>query len=170
MTISFTVKDFVAKLRDEGQINYSYRVFASKKDVYFHQSIYVVRRTPKGFISQTLNTEFRPTGNESTFTPIISRWDPRARIKSYLQYYPHNLQHAEIISKSYVQKDGPSDQFPGAVAVLHGSFNYHSLTLSPKDGHINWLQYCFRQGSPPELSRSIITDIKAPERQAVKYY
>ncbi|HLC81117.1 MAG TPA: hypothetical protein VJH68_00490 [Candidatus Nanoarchaeia archaeon] len=165
MTISFTVKDFVAKLRDEGQIDYSYRVFASKKDVYFHKSIYVVRRTPKGFISQTLNRKFRPT-YEDCFTPINRQFDVinrinldqqlyfRNQIEFYLQYYPNDPEHAEIISKSDVVKGGPSDKFPGAVAVLHGSFNYR-LLFYPKDGHLDWLQYCFRQGSPPELTRNV---------------
>lgn len=63
-------------------------------------------------------------------------------------YFPKNLGHAEIFSKSTVERFGPQDEFPGSVADLSLSYDHQVLRL-------NYLQYCFIHGSPKELTRTL---------------
>ncbi|MDP3990468.1 MAG: hypothetical protein Q8Q01_04675 [archaeon] len=95
-------------------------------------------------------------------------------------YYSNNLDHADIFSKSKVLMGGPQDDFPGSIAVL--SFicptNSKSYLLSllknfgskPKYARINYLQNCFRQGNPEELTRSLASKYMGAGHHLIKMF
>lgn len=151
----FKVSDFVNQLRDEGKIEDHFKVIAQKAINYTQRPIYVVKRTPKGFVSQVYVYGFGFDSEKGIYTPLEPRLVFRRSVKISLQYYPNNPEHADIFSRSEVRRRGPSDEFPGAAAVLNGSLNY-SLFLSPDNGHLSYLQYCFKQGSPEDLTKGLV--------------
>lgn len=100
--------------------------------------IYLVERTERFFIARQLLSNY------------IDENEPEAIIRRTfrLAYFPTNVNHAEIFSMSYVKRGGPQHMLPGSVAVLDAVETFDSLTSY-------YLQYCFIQGSPPELTRSL---------------
>ncbi|MBI4151376.1 hypothetical protein HY496_00255 [Candidatus Woesearchaeota archaeon] len=75
---------------------------------------------------------------------------PYGMFSTVFVYYPTNLDHAELFSRSRTRYGGPQTYYPGSVAVLQ--FTNWKDRLS-----FDYLQYCFRQGSPSELTRSLVS-------------
>lgn len=99
--------------------------------------IYLVERTERFFIARQLLSSVHDGESDA-----IIQADFR------LAYFPTNVNHAEILSMSYVKRGGPQHVLPGSVAVL-------DLLETPDSLTSYYLQYCFIQGSPPELTRSL---------------
>ena len=63
-------------------------------------------------------------------------------------YFPNNLDHADIFSRSLVRAGGTSNLLPGNVAVL-------DVDCGSSTALINHLQVSFKDESPVELTRSL---------------
>lgn len=92
-----------------------------------------------------------------------SESDAFIRSNFKLVYFPTNVRHAEIFANSYVKRGGPQYTAPGSVAVLECSETQYSLTLG-------YLQYCFIQGSPPELTRSLASKYMGARFHLLQYF
>lgn|SRR3989344_195707 len=150
----FTVTEFIEELRDKGRIKGRFKVDAPKKmKNHSQKNIHIVRKLPKGFISQTFEGEFDRV-YDGYYAPKDPKWIASGNVESYIHYFPNDPNHGDVFSRSYVLDGGPSDFFPGSVAVLRSSFYYNWLFF-PAGAAIIYLQYCFRQGSPNALSKSL---------------
>jgi len=143
------VKKRISHLIDTGSLEtFSWR--PASRDIYVQPPIptYVLTSNSKFLIAAQLyhNMAAKKRDSGLSLEPI----DPETSASFRLVYYPMNIEHAAIFSQSNVLGGGPQDNAPGSVAVfyLHSDSRQKSLELGP-------LQYCFKMGSAPKLSRSL---------------
>ena len=67
-----------------------------------------------------------------------------------LVYFPTNENHRKILAESKTKQLGPNTMYSGSAAVLRGEYYAPTRTVS-----LDYLQFSFIQGSPPELTRSL---------------
>jgi hypothetical protein len=75
--------------------------------------------------------------------------------------YPHNHDHAQLFAKSDTQIGGPNFYFAGSIAMLKSNTETDTLKL-------RYLQYSFKQGSPEELSRSIVSKYLGTRQRLIR--
>jgi hypothetical protein len=164
MSNTITLKDYIQRLKVEGKIDDPLQVY-NENDTRRRllEKSFVIRRTKRGIIVSNNSDNFileRKLDSENTFR--IKLPQKNLGIINYLtfkkwdyfdlRFYPNNLEHAEIFSNSNVKEGGPSNIYPGSVAVVSCEF-YRSTWRN--ELNLKYSQYCFKRDSPIELTGSL---------------
>jgi len=133
-----------------------------------HEGIYLVGETKKGVIAQVVPDI---TGEKPLVFFRKEAKGYQLRIEREFEYafstlilYPKNVEHADIFSRSQVCEGGPNDDFPGSAAVLDIGFDYRNRRLELK-----YLQFCFSQGSPEELTRGLVSKYRGSSKHLLRF-
>ncbi len=167
-----TFQSYISRLNTEGVVKRPMRRFMPELREYPFMPdsavlitpapLYVVKRLKSGFIAQHIR------GNPYSVEAISDNCflvKAELSYRSYLVFYPYNLRHAEIFSRSKVTPLGFADYFPGSVAVLSfycDGWNDHQASLTT-------VQYSFKQGSPVELTRGLTSRYMGVRKHLLEY-